>query len=123
MITDAIQSLLSPLVNAYSPIIESDILPTGVFGVHHEDIVETFRDKEGIYGFNYNVIITIVGDTQEEIDPITDEIITAFEATNSEISGTLIDEVELKSSIGITWNDEKKKYYDELTFLFTTQNR
>ena len=124
MITDAIQSVLTPIVNAYSPIIESDVLPAGVFAVHHEDVIETLRDKEGIYGFVYSVLVTVVGDSQELMDPIIDTIILTFEIIKDlSITGTLIDDVELKTTLGITWNDEKKKYYDELTFLFTTQNR
>lgn len=123
MITDAIQSILDPLVNSYSPIIESDNLPEGVFAVHQEFILDTLKDKEEIYGFIYDVAVTVVSDSQEELDlainTLTEEIIEA----QGDISGTIFEEVELKSTQGVTWDDEKKKYYDKITFTVQTKNR
>lgn len=123
MITDAIQTILEDLVNSFSPIVESDIIPNGIFAVHQEDIAETFRDKEGIYGFIYNVQVSIIGDSQETMDPIIEDIINEIEATTGEVNGTVIEESELNTSQGILWDDEKKKYYDKLNFLVQTKNR
>lgn len=123
MITDVVQSIINPIVNAFSPIVESDILPTGVFAVHQEDIIETFRDKSGIYGYLYNVSIIVVAEDQEALDPITGQVIDALCAMYGLITGTVVDEVLFQSTNGVAWDDEKKKYYDQITFTIQTKNR
>ncbi len=123
MITDAIQTILSPLVNSFSPIVETDVIPTGIFAVHQEDVADMLRDKEGIYGFIYNVQVTVIGESQEDMEPVIDDIITAFETVTGITNGTIIEESQLNSSQGITWDDEKKKYYDKINFLVQTKNR
>ncbi|MEI7524548.1 MAG: hypothetical protein WCJ95_09475 [Mariniphaga sp.] len=123
MITDAIQSILEPHVNSYSPIVESDIFPEGVFVIHQEDIIETLRDKSEIYAMIYNVAVIIIGDSQEDIDPVIDTVITEILTCEGEILGTIIEDIELKGTQGTTWDDEKKKYYDKITFTVQTKNR
>ena len=123
MITEAIQSILEPHVNSYSPIVESDILPDGVFLIHQENIIDTLRDKTEIYAMVYNVAVIIIGDSQEDIDPIIDTVITEILTCEGEILGTIIEDIELKGTQGTTWDDEKKKYYDKITFTVQTKNR
>lgn len=124
MITDAIQSVLEGIsINAFSPIFESDSMPAGLFAVHTEDISETLRDKSGVYGFVHNVSITVVADSQETIDPATCQIVEAIELLYGTVQGTKIEESRFESSQGVTWDDEKKKYFDHLVFIIQTQNR
>lgn len=123
MITDAIQSVLNNIVDSYSPIVDSDSMPAGAFAVHTEEVTDVLRDKEGIYGFEYAVNITIVADSQAVIDPLTLDITEAMEQLTGEISGTTIEQSQFKSSMGATWDDDKKKYYDQLTFTVQTLNR
>lgn len=123
MITDAVQLLISPFVSSFSPIIESDELPAGVFAIHQEDIRNTLRDKDGIYGYEYNVQITVIGDSQDDIDPVTGLIIDLFEPLSGTYSETIIEEVNTSRSQGVTWDNEKKKYYDQITFSIATKNK
>lgn len=122
MITNAIQSILSPLINSFSPVVESDKIPDGLFCVHNESITDHLRDKEGEYGRIYDLSITLVGDSIAEIDDMVDEITDTLEATEGTIENALIDEIILKSTMGTTWDDEKKKYYNTINFSVETQN-
>jgi len=123
MITDAIQLILNAVVNSFSPVVDTDAFPEGVFAVHQEEITDTLRDKKGIYGFEYSVSITVVADTQEEIDPVTEQITDLLEEANGDVAGTVFEEVNFTSSLGVTFDEEKKKFYDQLTFLIQTKNR
>jgi len=123
MITEAIQLIIDAVVDSFSPIINSDKLDPGVLAVHQEEITQTLRDKKGIYGYEYTVTLTVIGDTQEEIDPIVEQITDLLESAEGDVSGTIFEEVNFQSSLGVTWDDEKKKYYDQLTFLIQTKNR
>ena len=122
MITDAIQSIIDPIESAYSPIVESDEAPVGTFLVHREEIQETLRDKEGIYGYIYSVIVIIVGTVLEEIDSAASTIIGSLDGLEGTYEQTVIEESNLVSSIGATWNDEEKSYTKQLMFSIQTQN-
>ena len=123
MITEAIQLIIDAVVNSFSPVVDTDNSPKGVFAVHQEDIAQTLRDKKGIYGFEYNVVIHVTADTQEEIDPVTVQITNLLEEASGDISGTVFEGVNFISSLGVTFDEEKKKFYDQLTFLIQTKNR
>ena len=123
MITDAIQLILNAVVNSFSPVVDTDNFPSGVFAVHQEEIADTLRDKEGIYGFEYSVIINVIADTQEEIDPITEQIANLLEEASGDIAGTIFEEVNFVSSLGVTFDEEKQKFYDQITFSITTKNK
>lgn len=122
MITDAIQTILSPLVNSFSPIVESDNIPNGLFCVHNESVTETLRDKLCIYGKIHDLSITLIADSVTEIDDVVAEITATLEAAKGEIENTQIDEIILKSTTGVIWDDEKKKYYNTINFSVETQN-
>lgn len=123
MITDAIQSILNTLgVNSFSPVVESDSIPEGLFCVHNESVTEALRDKEGTFGKIYDLSITLVANSVAEIDNMADIINGTLEATNGKVENTLIDEIILKSTMGVIWDDEKKKYYNTINFSIETQN-
>jgi hypothetical protein len=122
MMTDAIQSILSTIVNSYAVIVESDDIPSGTFAVHQEDLSASLRDKEGVFGYIYNVAITVVSESPDDIDTKIAAIITAMIAASGTVSSTTIEEVLFSSSEGKAWDDEKKRYYDLITFSVETKN-
>jgi hypothetical protein len=123
MITDAIQSILEPIVNSFSPIINSDKAPRGISVVHSEEFDGELRDKEGVYGYEYNLTVTVIGDSQDDVDPMVDQVIDALEESIGEFAGITIEEVITQSSKGVAWDDDKKKYFDEVIFYVQTKNR
>jgi len=124
MITDAIQSVLEGIsINAFSPIFDTDNMPVGLFATHVETIAEKLKDKEEIYGYVHNVAITVVADSQEQIDPATVQIAETIELLSGTVEGTIIEESQFISSEGVAWDNELKKYFDQLIFTVQTKNR
>lgn len=118
MIGTNIQSVLEQICDSYGTIINSDTLPMTPFCVHDENISETLRDKDGIYGFVHDVSIMIVGDDDAQLDPLVESVVETMEL----LSDGLIEETVFVSSSGLKLDEDKGKYYIELNFKCTTNN-
>ena len=68
------------------------------------------------------MIVIIVGTVLEEIDSAASTIIGSLDGLEGTYEQTVIEESNLVSSIGATWNDEEKSYTKQLMFSIQTQN-
>lgn len=118
MIKDAIQAVLENIVSSFSPAVTSDKLPVTPFCVHDAKISETLREKEGIYGHQYELGIMVIGDDDAQIDPVVVSIISAIEA----YTNTVIEECLFETMSGLQYDDDLKLYHNQLNFKVLTNN-
>lgn len=118
MISASIQSILQQICDSYGPVVNSDVLPATPFCVHEEKIGNTLRTKEGIYGFEYNVNVLVVGDSDTQIDPVVEQIVESLEM----LSNSAIDESIFEGSSGLQYDLENKKFHNQLNFKVLTNN-
>lgn len=121
MITNAIQSLINPIVDSYASIIESDEFKQ-VACIHTEDVEEVLREKEKVYGYVYSVSLDVLAQSLIDIDNLSTALIAALSGIECTVEGTIIEETTLRSTTGPQWDDEAKTYINTLVFNFQTQN-
>ena len=118
MISATIQTVLQQICNSFSPVVNSDTLPATPFCVHEEKVSSPLRDKEGIYGFDYDLTVVVVGDTDSQVDPIVESIIETIEM----LSNSTIDQASFESSTGLQYDNENKRFHNQLNFKLLTNN-
>lgn len=118
MINATIQAVLQQICNSFSPVINSDVLPATPFCVHDEKINTPLRTKEGIYGYEYDLTVVVVGDTDSQADPIVESIVEAIEM----LTGNGIDQATFESSTGLEYDSENLKFHNQLSFKVVTFN-
>lgn len=118
MISEIIQGILEQICDSYGPVINSDTLPVAPFCIHEEKVEFPLRTKEGIYGFQYDLSVTIVGDNDSQVDPIMEGVLESLE----QLSNNDVDDAWFEGSTGLQYDDEKKKFYNTLNFKVLTNN-
>lgn len=118
MIKDKIQSVLEAIIPSFSPVVNSDKLPNTPFCVHDTKITNTFRDKQGIYGFEYELGVMVVGDTEAQIDPAVESIIETLEMTTDDV----IEKCSFETMSGLQFDQDLLKYHNQLNFKVITNN-
>ncbi len=118
MINIKIQSVLEAIVSSFSPVVNTDVLPVTPFCVHDTKVAATLRTKEGIYGFEYDLGVMVVGDTEEQIDPVVENIIDAIEM----LSDGVIEECRFETMGGLQYDPDLLKFHNQLNFKVITNN-
>lgn len=116
MIKDNIQTVLEGILDSYSPVVNSDDLPQTPFCIHETKISETLRDKSGIYGYEYDLGVMIVGDSETQIDPMVEMVIDTLEMTIDDD----IDEIRFTTMSGLQYDQDSNKFHNQLNFKCTT---
>ena len=121
MITNAIQSIVNPIVDAYPSIIQTDNVKS-IACIHTEELQQVLLDKQGIFGYIFLVTVDIIAASLDDLDTLSFAIINALSDLSTMIDSTSIEETSLQSSTGLTWNDEAKTYINTIIFNFQTKN-
>ena len=121
MISNVIQILLNPVIDAYQSIIQTDEYKS-IACIHSEEVQDVLQDKQEVYGYVFNVTVDIIAPDLETIGSLSSTIIIVLSNLSQSIDSTTIEESELTSSLGPNWNDEAKTYINTLNFKFQTKN-
>ncbi len=118
MISAKIQSMLQQICDSYGIVVNSDDLPVTPFCVHDEKLNTTLRTKEGVYAYEYDLGILIVGDSDAMLNPVVASVISALEG----FSDSIIDNASLESSTGLQYDIDNHKFHNQLNFKVVTFN-
>lgn len=120
MIDQAIQFVLNPILDAYSPIVDSDTFPSEPFLVHQTAVTDKKRDKGGIYAIEYALVVALICNEVSLIDSLGPTVVNAIEEMEGDTVQLVVIEESRHESTGIIqFDNEKQKFIQEIKFSIT----